>query len=119
MKLTENYRLYAKVFGVDVPMTQSQSTVSTQGTHGTTSAPRTPTHVVAERESSAQRRSTVIRLRIPPRRSTRLTPPTPIPTASEAEDIVVQDTISVWSLVRAESQTEAEAREMWCKAKST
>ncbi|GKD01147.1 hypothetical protein Tco_1171421 [Tanacetum coccineum] len=110
MKLTENYRLYAEVFGVDVPMTQSQSTVSTQGTHRTTSAPRTPTPVVAERESSAQRRSMVIRLRIPPRRSTRLTPPTPIPTASEAEDIVLQDTLQV-SLVEQKSRDEDEARE--------
>ncbi|GJX17809.1 hypothetical protein Tco_0218641, partial [Tanacetum coccineum] len=38
MKLTENYRLYTKVFGVDVPTTQSQPTVSTQGMHRTTSA---------------------------------------------------------------------------------
>ncbi|GKG53161.1 hypothetical protein Tco_0552429, partial [Tanacetum coccineum] len=29
MKLTEHYRMYAAVFGVDVPMTQSQSIEST------------------------------------------------------------------------------------------
>ncbi|GKF60352.1 hypothetical protein Tco_0177138 [Tanacetum coccineum] len=69
MKLAENYRLYAGVFGIDVPTTQSQPTESTQGTH----------------------RSTVIRLRIPIRQSTRLTLPTPIPTAVEAEDIVLQN----------------------------
>ncbi|GJR15030.1 hypothetical protein Tco_0797682 [Tanacetum coccineum] len=42
MKLTEHYKMYAEVFGLDVPMTQSQSTESTQGTHRTTSAPRSP-----------------------------------------------------------------------------
>ncbi|GJZ04105.1 hypothetical protein Tco_0537380 [Tanacetum coccineum] len=110
MKLTENYRLYTEVFGVDVPTTQSQPTVSTQGMHRTTSAPRTPTPVVAEGESSAQRRSTVIRLRIPPRRSTRLTPPTPISTAVEAEDIVLQDTLQV-SLAEQKSHDEDESRE--------
>nr|GEY99216.1 hypothetical protein [Tanacetum cinerariifolium] len=33
MKLTDNYRLYAEVFGVDVPTTQSQLIESTQGMH--------------------------------------------------------------------------------------
>ncbi|GJZ32709.1 hypothetical protein Tco_0578145 [Tanacetum coccineum] len=61
-KLIENYRLYAKVFGVDVPTTQSQPNQSTQGTHRRTSAPRSPNPVVAEGESSAPRRSIVIRL---------------------------------------------------------
>ncbi|GJU86565.1 hypothetical protein Tco_1294111 [Tanacetum coccineum] len=42
MKLTENYRLYAAVFGVDVLTTQSQPIESTHGMHRTTSAPRTP-----------------------------------------------------------------------------
>ncbi|GJY76427.1 hypothetical protein Tco_0481543 [Tanacetum coccineum] len=50
MKLMENYRLYAEVFGVDVPTTQSQPIVSTQGTHRTTSPPRTPTPVITEGE---------------------------------------------------------------------
>ncbi|GJW89512.1 hypothetical protein Tco_0164852 [Tanacetum coccineum] len=67
MKLTEHYRMYAAMFGVDVPTTQSQPIESTQGMHRTTSAPR---------------------LRIPPRRSTRLTPPTSIPTTVEADDII-------------------------------
>ncbi|GJT90983.1 retrovirus-related pol polyprotein from transposon TNT 1-94 [Tanacetum coccineum] len=39
MKHTEHYRMYAEVFGLDVPLTQSQSTESTQGTHKTPSAP--------------------------------------------------------------------------------
>ncbi|GJY79797.1 hypothetical protein Tco_0485598 [Tanacetum coccineum] len=76
MKLTKNYRLHVKAFGVDVPTTQSQPIDSTQGTHKTTSSPRSPNPAVDEGESSAQQKSTVIRLRIPPRRSTRLIPPT-------------------------------------------
>nr|GEY30161.1 hypothetical protein [Tanacetum cinerariifolium] len=66
MKLTDHYWMYHVVFGVDVPTTQSQPIESTQGTHRTASAPR---------------------------RSTRLTPPTPIPTTVEADDIILQDTV--------------------------
>nr|GEW78359.1 retrovirus-related Pol polyprotein from transposon TNT 1-94 [Tanacetum cinerariifolium] len=83
MKLMQNYRMYVEAFRVDVHMTQSQPIESTQGTHRTTSAPRTPNPDVNEGESSAQQKSTVIRLCIPPRRSTRLTPPILIPTAVE------------------------------------
>ncbi|GJT09538.1 hypothetical protein Tco_0856580 [Tanacetum coccineum] len=42
IKLTENYQMYVVVFGVDLPTTQSQPIDSTQGTHRTTSAPRSP-----------------------------------------------------------------------------
>ncbi|GJV23937.1 hypothetical protein Tco_1376632 [Tanacetum coccineum] len=42
MKLTEHYKMYAEVFGLDVPLTQSQPTKSTKGTHRTTRAPRSP-----------------------------------------------------------------------------
>ncbi|GKE85641.1 hypothetical protein Tco_1559383 [Tanacetum coccineum] len=42
MKLTENYQMYTAVFRVDIPTTQSQPIESTQGTHRTTSAPRSP-----------------------------------------------------------------------------
>ncbi|GJZ51979.1 hypothetical protein Tco_0606494, partial [Tanacetum coccineum] len=79
----------------DVPITQSQPIKSTQGTHRKTSAPRSPNPVVAEGESSAPRRSTVIRLRIPLRRSTRLSPPTPVLTTDEADDLILQDTLQV------------------------
>ncbi|GKE90863.1 hypothetical protein Tco_1571958, partial [Tanacetum coccineum] len=51
MKLTENYRMYAAVFGIDIPTNQSQPIESTQGTHRTTSAPRTPNPDVDEGES--------------------------------------------------------------------
>ncbi|GJW83454.1 hypothetical protein Tco_0156599 [Tanacetum coccineum] len=62
MKLTDHYRMYDVVFGVDVPTTQ---------------------------------------------RSTRLTPPTPIPTTAEADDIILQDTIQL-SLVEQKSHDELE-----------
>ncbi|GJU40888.1 hypothetical protein Tco_1193845 [Tanacetum coccineum] len=52
MKLTENYQMYAEVFAIDVPTTESQPTKSIQGTHRTTSAPRSPNPDVDEGESS-------------------------------------------------------------------
>nr|GEW61565.1 putative ribonuclease H-like domain-containing protein [Tanacetum cinerariifolium] len=52
MKLTENYQMYAEAFGVDVLMTQSQLIESTQGTHRTPSAARTPNPNVNEGESN-------------------------------------------------------------------
>ncbi|GJS52754.1 hypothetical protein Tco_0626116 [Tanacetum coccineum] len=83
MKLTEHYKMYAEVFGLDVPLTQSQPTESTQGTHRTTSAPR---------------------------QSARLTPPVPVPTAEKADEMILQDTIQV-SLAEHKSREEQEARE--------
>ncbi|GJZ29357.1 hypothetical protein Tco_0574004 [Tanacetum coccineum] len=109
MKLTEHYQMYDVVFGVDVPTTQSQPIESTQGTHRTTSTPRSPNPDVDEAGSSAPRKSTVIRLRIPPRRSDRLTPQTPIPTTDEADNIILQDTIQL-SLVEQKSHEELEAK---------
>nr|GEU55748.1 hypothetical protein [Tanacetum cinerariifolium] len=47
-------------------------------------------------------------LRIPPRRSTRLTPPTPISTTDEADDLVLQDTLQV-RLAEKKSLEEIEA----------
>nr|GEU43884.1 hypothetical protein [Tanacetum cinerariifolium] len=49
----------------------------------------------ADRELSAPRRSTVIRLCIPPQRSTCLTLPTVIPTTNEADDLILQDTLQI------------------------
>ncbi|GJT32116.1 hypothetical protein Tco_0922535 [Tanacetum coccineum] len=83
MKHTEHYRMYAEVFGIDVPLTQSQPTESTQGTHRTPSAPR---------------------------RSTRLTPPAPVPTVDKADEMILQDTLQV-SLAEHKSREEQEARE--------
>ncbi|GJU13874.1 hypothetical protein Tco_1136270 [Tanacetum coccineum] len=53
-------RMYAKVFGLDVPLTQSQPTESTQETHRTPSAPRSPNPKIDAAESSAPKQSTVI-----------------------------------------------------------
>ncbi|GJR74373.1 hypothetical protein Tco_0086738 [Tanacetum coccineum] len=83
MKHTEHYRMYAEVFGLDVPLNQSKLTESTQGTHRTPSAPR---------------------------RSTRLTPPSPVPTVDNADDMILQDTLQV-SLAEHKSREEQEARE--------
>ncbi|GJZ87726.1 hypothetical protein Tco_0659336 [Tanacetum coccineum] len=102
--------MYAAVFGVDVPTTQSQLIESTQGMPWTTSALRSPKPAANEGDSSAPRKSTVIRLHIPPRRSTRLTPPTPIPTTTEADDIILQDTIQL-SLTEQKSCDELEAKQ--------
>ncbi|GJR09942.1 hypothetical protein Tco_0792594 [Tanacetum coccineum] len=80
IKNTEHYRMYAKVFGLDVPLTQLQPTESTQETHRKPSAPRSPNPKMDTAESSAPKQSTVIRFRLPERRSTHLTPPAPVPT---------------------------------------
>ncbi|GJW39559.1 hypothetical protein Tco_0065404 [Tanacetum coccineum] len=107
--------MYAEAFGVDVPMTQSQPIVSTQETHRTPSAPRTPNPNVNEGESSAQQSLTIIKLRIPPRRSTRNTPPTPISTtpistAAEVEDITLRDTIQL-SIDEQKSRDDLESQQ--------
>ncbi|GKC62746.1 hypothetical protein Tco_1095344, partial [Tanacetum coccineum] len=83
MKHTEHYRMYAEVFGLDVPLTQSQPTESTQGTHRTSSTPM---------------------------KSTRLTPPAPVPTVDKADEMILQDTLQV-SLAEHKSREEQEARE--------
>ncbi|GKD20925.1 hypothetical protein Tco_1222628, partial [Tanacetum coccineum] len=83
MKLTEHYKMYADVFGLDVPLTQSQPIESTQGTHRTLSAPR---------------------------QSARLTPPVPVPIAEKADEMILQDMIQV-SLAEQKSHEEQEARE--------
>ncbi|GKE28065.1 hypothetical protein Tco_1443449, partial [Tanacetum coccineum] len=101
MKHTKHYRMYAKVFGLDVPLTQSQPTKSTQGTHRTPSAPRSP---------NPKMDTTVIRFCLPERRSIRLTPPAPVQTVDKADEMILQDTIQV-SLAEHKSQEEQEARE--------
>nr|GEY63513.1 uncharacterized mitochondrial protein AtMg00810-like [Tanacetum cinerariifolium] len=95
MKQTKHYRMYAEVFGIDIPLTQLQPTESTQGTHRTPRAPRSPNPKVDAIESIAPTRSTVIRLRIPQRRSTRLTPPAPVPTVDKADELILKDTLQM------------------------
>ncbi|GKG39990.1 hypothetical protein Tco_0466767, partial [Tanacetum coccineum] len=69
MKHTEHYRMYAEVFRIDVPLTQSQP------------------------KSSALKRSTMIRFHFPERRSTHLTPPVPVPTIEKADKNVIDDSL--------------------------
>ncbi|GJV78640.1 hypothetical protein Tco_1514510 [Tanacetum coccineum] len=59
---------------------------------------------------SASKRSTVIRFRIPQRRSTRFSPPAPVLTVDKADEMILQDTLQV-SLAEHKSQEEQEARE--------
>ncbi|GJR10199.1 hypothetical protein Tco_0792851 [Tanacetum coccineum] len=93
MKHTKHYRMYAEVFRIDVPLTQSQPTESTQGTHRIPSAPRSPNPNMDAGVSSAPKRSTMIRFRISQRRSTRLTTSAPIPTVDKADEMILQDTL--------------------------
>ncbi|GJS62023.1 retrovirus-related pol polyprotein from transposon TNT 1-94 [Tanacetum coccineum] len=86
MKLMEHYRMYATVFGVDIPTTQSQPIESTQGTHRLTRA-------LESLFSSSDHR---------------LLHTTPMPTTAEADDIILQDTIQL-SLVEQKSRDELEA----------
>ncbi|GJQ94814.1 hypothetical protein Tco_0005953 [Tanacetum coccineum] len=62
MKLTNHYQMYTVIFRVDVLMTQLQPIEYTKEMHRTTSAPGTPNTEVIEGESSAQHKSTIIRL---------------------------------------------------------
>ncbi|GJZ93696.1 hypothetical protein Tco_0665899 [Tanacetum coccineum] len=84
--------MYVVVFWVDIPTTQSQPIESTQGTHRKTSAPRTPNPEVTKGESSAQRKPTVIRFRLPPKQQD---PETPIPTSAEIDITNLDETIQM------------------------
>ncbi|GKC51237.1 hypothetical protein Tco_1073982 [Tanacetum coccineum] len=111
LRAKDNFgKLFTTYEGIDVPLTQSQPTESTHGTHRTTSAPRSTNLDKEAAESSALRRSTVIHLLIPERRSTRLTPPAPVPTVDKANEMILQDTLQV-SLAEHKSREEQEARE--------
>ncbi|GKC73903.1 hypothetical protein Tco_1119786, partial [Tanacetum coccineum] len=110
MKQMEHYRMYTKVFKIDVPLTQSQPTESTHGMPRTTSAPRSPNPDKEVIESSAPRRSTMTRLCLPERRSTRFTLPTPVPAVDKADEMMLQDTLQL-SLAEHKSREEQEVRE--------
>ncbi|GJR08802.1 hypothetical protein Tco_0791454 [Tanacetum coccineum] len=102
--------MYTKVFGLDVPLTQSQPTESTQGTHRIPSTPRSPNPKMDTSESSTLKQSIVIHFRLPERRSTRLTLPDPVPIVVKADETILQDTLQV-SLAEHKSREEQEARE--------
>ncbi|GJX61482.1 hypothetical protein Tco_0294382 [Tanacetum coccineum] len=76
----------------------------------TPSAPRSPTPKKDTAESSAPKRSIVIRFRHPEKRSTRLTPPALVPTVDKADEMILQDTLQV-SLAEHKIQEEQEASE--------
>ncbi|GKD54096.1 hypothetical protein Tco_1287483 [Tanacetum coccineum] len=71
---------------------------------------RSPNPKMDTVESSAPKRSTVIHFRLPERRSTRLTPPAPVPIVDKADEMILQDTLQV-SLAEHKSREEQEARE--------
>ncbi|GJZ46398.1 retrovirus-related pol polyprotein from transposon TNT 1-94 [Tanacetum coccineum] len=109
MKHMEHYRMYAEVFGLDVPWTQSQSTESTHGMHMTPSTPRSPNPKMDTAESSAPKRSTVIRLTL--KEYPHVIPPTSsMPTVDKADEMILQDTLQV-SLAEHKSREKQEARE--------
>nr|GEZ06591.1 hypothetical protein [Tanacetum cinerariifolium] len=83
---------------------------STQGMHKATSTPRIPNPGMDEGESSVPRKSNVIRLCIPLRRSTRLTSPTPVPTIAEVKDMTLQNTIQL-SIAEQKSRDDFKARQ--------
>nr|GEU86706.1 hypothetical protein [Tanacetum cinerariifolium] len=75
--------MYTEVFGIAVPLIQSPPTESTQGTHRTPSAPRSPTPKVDA---------------------------TPVLTIDKADELILQDTLQV-SLAEHKSRQEQEDRE--------
>ncbi|GJW51450.1 hypothetical protein Tco_0092801 [Tanacetum coccineum] len=86
MKLTAHYRMYAAIFRVDDPTTQSQLIESTQGTHRTPSSHKTPNPDTTQGELSAPCKPTVIRFRV----RSQPDPEKPIPTSAEI-DIDIQE----------------------------
>ncbi|GJS05555.1 hypothetical protein Tco_0322063 [Tanacetum coccineum] len=76
----------------------------------TPSTPRSPNPATETAESSVPKRSTVIRFRLPSRKSARLTPPAPVPSTEKADEMILQDIIQV-SLAEHKSREEQEARE--------
>ncbi|GKE06563.1 hypothetical protein Tco_1398581, partial [Tanacetum coccineum] len=78
--------------------------------HMTPSTPRTSNFDMNKGESNAQRKPTVIRFRIPLRLSNCHTPTTPIPTATEVEDMTVQYIVQL-SVAEQKSHDDLEAEQ--------
>ncbi|GJU50529.1 hypothetical protein Tco_1220084 [Tanacetum coccineum] len=112
MKYIFNLGRYKDRVGIKIPdwICVSNEMKHTEHYRMTNDAPRLPNPKVDAGESSALKRSTVIRFCIPQRRSTRLTPPAPVPTVDKANEMILQDTLQV-SLAEHKSQEEQEARE--------
>nr|GEV09208.1 retrovirus-related Pol polyprotein from transposon TNT 1-94 [Tanacetum cinerariifolium] len=84
--------------------------ISRRARDKTPSAPRLPNPKMDAAESSAPKRSTVIRFCIPQWRSTRFTPPSLVPTVDKENEMILQDTLQV-SLAEYKNKQEQEARE--------
>ncbi|GJU95358.1 hypothetical protein Tco_1320114 [Tanacetum coccineum] len=111
MKNIFNSRRHKDKVGMQIPAWMiTEEMKHTEHYRMTPSAPRSPNPNKEAAESSAPRRSTVIHLRIPERRSTRLTPPAPVPNVDKADEMILQDTLQV-SLAEHKSREEQEARE--------
>ncbi|GKB34998.1 hypothetical protein Tco_0879940 [Tanacetum coccineum] len=113
IKLTAHYQMYAIIFQVDFPTTQSQSIDSTQETHRTLNAPMIPNHDTTEGESSAPRKPTIIRFRV----RSQPDPKTPIPTSTEI-DIDSLDEATQLSIATQRSIEDLEAQQnmsLWIK----
>nr|GEZ24645.1 hypothetical protein [Tanacetum cinerariifolium] len=76
---------------VDVPRNQSQLIKSTQGTHRTLSAPRTPNPATTQGKSSGPRKPTIIRFH----GKNQPNPKTPIPTSDELNITNLQEVTQV------------------------
>ncbi|GJT53373.1 hypothetical protein Tco_0988427 [Tanacetum coccineum] len=79
---------------------------STQGTHRTPSVPRSPNPVTTERETSAPRKSTIIRFRVPRRQD----PKTIIPTAAKV-DLTNMEATKQISIATKQSLDDLEAQQ--------
>ncbi|GJY10717.1 retrovirus-related pol polyprotein from transposon TNT 1-94 [Tanacetum coccineum] len=66
----------------------------------TPSAPRSPNPKMDAAESSAPKWFTVICFRLPERKSTRLTPPAPVLTVDEVDEMILQDTLQIEKMVK-------------------
>ncbi|GKC70057.1 hypothetical protein Tco_1115940 [Tanacetum coccineum] len=89
----------------DIPMTQSKLIGSTQGTHRTHSAPRTPNPDTTQGESSTPRKLTVIRFRVRSQPDLEK----PIPTSAEI-DIDSLDEATRLSIATQRSLKDLEAQ---------
>ncbi|GJU94534.1 hypothetical protein Tco_1319290 [Tanacetum coccineum] len=104
-------KIFSKCFAHYWISTEEISTQALQIMQRTPRAPRSPTHKKDIAESSAPKRSTVIRFRLPERRSTRLTPPfCKYNILKEEDKMILQDTFTS-KFVEHKRSEEQEARE--------
>nr|GEV84136.1 hypothetical protein [Tanacetum cinerariifolium] len=96
MKNIFNSGRYKDKVGIKIPAWMiSKAMKHTEHYQMTPSALRSPNPKMDATESSALKRSTMIHFCIPQRRSTCLTPPTPVPTVDKADEMILQDTLQM------------------------